>query len=117
MKEIVFKTLALKLINFAISLLNDRLQDYWDSAGEILSVEYIKTINLKRLQHYQNLAFVFIETKEALESNKTLNKDNYTIIHNTLQGMQEEELICVFDNDKQLEEFKTFNDNRLKELL
>ena len=33
MKEIVFKTLALKLINFAISLLNDRLQDYWDSAG------------------------------------------------------------------------------------
>ncbi|MBO7694726.1 MAG: hypothetical protein J6T10_19085 [Methanobrevibacter sp.] len=113
MKEIVFKTLALKLINFAISLLNDRLQDYWDSAGEILSVENIKTINLKRLQYYQNLAFTYLDAKANLEDNKPLSKENYTTIHNLLQGSTE----GVFDNDKQLEDFKTFNDNRLKELL
>ena len=113
MKELIFKTLALKLINLAISQLDEKIQLFWDEFGEALSIENIASINIKRLQHYQNLAITYIDAKANLEEDKPLTKDNYVTIHNLLQGSIE----GVFDNDKQLEDFKTYNDNQLKELL
>jgi len=113
MKELIFKTLALKLINLAISQLDEKIQLFWDETGEVISIETITVINIKRLQHYQNLAFIYLDAKANLEDNKPLSKENYTTIHNLLQGSTD----GVFDNDKQLEDFKTYNDNQLKELL
>ena len=113
MKELIFKTLALKLINLAISQLDEKIQLFWDEFGEALSIENIASINVKRLQHYQSLAITYIDAKANLEEDKPLTKDNYVTIHNLLQGSTE----GVFDNDKQLEDFKTYNDSQLKELL
>lgn len=113
MKELIFKTLALKLINLAISQLDEKIQLFWDEFGEALSIENISSINIKRLQHYQNLAFIYLDAKANLEEDKPLTKDNYVTIHNLLQGSTE----GVFDNDKQLEDFKVFNYKRLNEFL
>ena len=113
MKELIFKTLALKLINLAISQLDEKIQLFWDETGEVISIETIKSINVNRLQYYKSLAITYIDAKANLEDNKPLTKENYTTIHNLLQGSTE----GVFDNDKQLEDFKTYNDNQLKELL
>lgn len=113
MKDLIFKTLALKLINLAISQLDEKIQLFWDEFGEALSIETIKSINVNRLQHYKSLAITYIDAKANLEDNKPLSKENYTTIHNLLQGSTE----GVFDNDKQLEDFKIFNYKQLKELL
>lgn len=113
MKELIFKTLALKLINLAISQLDEKIQMFWDEFGEALSIENIASINVKRLQHYQNLAFIYLDAKENLEEDKPLTKDNYVTIHNLLQDITE----GVFDNDKQLEDFKVFNYKKLNEFL
>ena len=44
MKELIFKTLALKLINLAISQLDEKIQLFWDEFGEALSIENIASI-------------------------------------------------------------------------
>ena len=113
MKELIFKTLALKLLNLAISQLDEKIQLFWDETGEVISIETIKSINVNRLQHYKSLAITYIDAKANLEEDKPLTKDNYVTIHNLLQGSTE----GVFENEKQLEDFKTYNDNQLKELL
>lgn len=113
MKELIFKTLALKLINLAISQLDEKIQLFWDEFGEALSIENIASINVKRLQHYQSLAITYIGAKANLEEDKPLTKDNYVTIHNLLQDITD----GVFENDKQLEDFKAFNYKKLNEFL
>lgn len=116
MKEKEFNQLATKLIKTAISQLEESLQEYWQTFEEVITVETLRIVNLKRLEFYQKLARELLDTNLHLIEDK-LEKDDFVTIHNAVQWLEDEDLFTIFQSEKQLDDFKQTNGEQLKKYL